>query len=60
MVRLSLEQALQLLAMVRWLARLFVEQQMAFALAAQCVELVTALRGPDADRAARALVALTA
>jgi hypothetical protein len=45
-------------AMVRWLGRLFSEKWMEFALAAQCVELVTALRGPEADRAARALVAL--
>ena len=44
--------------MVRWLGRLFTEKRLEFALAAQCVELVAALRGPDAERAARALDAL--
>jgi len=67
----TLEEALQLVvlyaeradpraerAMVRWLGRLFTEKQLGFALAAQCVELVAALRGPEAERAARALDAL--
>jgi len=67
----SLEEALQLVvlyaeqadpraerAMVRWLGRLFTEKRMQLALAAQCVELVAALRGPDAERAATALASL--
>jgi hypothetical protein len=67
----TLEEALQLVvlyaeqadpraerAMVRWLGRLFSEKRMELSLAAQCVELVGALRGPDAERAARALAAL--
>jgi hypothetical protein len=71
MGNVTLEEALQLVtlyceqadpraerAMVRWLGRLFSEKQLGFALAAQCVELVAALRGPEADRAARALDAL--
>jgi hypothetical protein len=45
-------------ALVRWLGRLFLEKPMAFALAARCVELVAELRGPEAERAARALDAL--
>ena len=45
-------------AMVRWLGRLFTEKRMEFALAAQCVELVAELRGPEAERAASALKAL--
>jgi hypothetical protein len=44
--------------MVRWLGRLFTEKQLGFALAAQCVELVAALRGPDAAGAARSLDAI--
>jgi hypothetical protein len=44
--------------MVRWLGRLFLEQPMAFSLAARCVELVAELRGPEAERAAGALAAL--
>jgi len=67
----TLEEALQLVvlyaeqadpradrAMVRWLGRLFVEKPMAFDLAARCLELVAALRGPDAERAATALDAV--
>lgn len=67
----TLEEALQLVvlyaeqgdpraerAMVRWLGRLFSEKRMEFALAARCVELVTELRGPEAERAATALEAL--
>ena len=63
MDRVSLEQALQLVAlyceqddpradraMVRWLSRLFAEKPLSFSLAAQCVELVGELRGPDAER----------
>ena len=71
MGRVTLEEALQLVvlyaeqadpraerAMVRWLGRLFTEKQLGFALAAQCVELVAALRGPEAERAADGLAAL--
>ena len=71
MGKVTLEEALQLVvlyaeqadpradrAMVRWLGRLFRERRMEFALAAQCVELVAALRGPEAERAAGALDAL--
>jgi hypothetical protein len=71
MGHVSLEQALQLVAlyceqddpraeraMVRWLSRLFAEKPLSFSLAAQCVDLVSELRGPDAERAARALDAL--
>ena len=71
MGKVTLEEALQLVAlyseqddlraeraMVKWLGRLFSEKQLGFALAAQCVELVAALRGPDAGRAAQALHAL--
>jgi len=67
----TLEEALQLVvlyaeqadpraerAMVRWLGRLFSEKRMELSLAAQCVELVGALRGPEAERAARAPGAL--
>ena len=46
--------------MVRWLGRLFTEKRMEFALAVRCVELVAELRGPDAQRAARAPGALVA
>jgi hypothetical protein len=45
-------------ARVRWLGRLFSEKRMELSLAAQCVELVGALRGPEAERAARAPGAL--
>jgi len=38
--------------------RLFSEKRMELSLAAQCVELVGALRGPEAERAARAPGAL--
>ena len=71
MSRVSLEDALALVvlyaeqgeprferAAVRWLGRLFLEQPMPFDLAARCVELVGELRGPEAERAARALEAL--
>jgi len=71
MGQVTLEEALQLVvlyaeradpraerAMVRWLGRLFLEQPMAFDLAATCVELVAALRGPEAERAADGLAAL--
>ena len=71
MGKVTLEEALQLVvlyaeqadpraerAMVRWLGRLFSEKRMEFALAAQCVELVAALRGPEAERSAVALSAL--
>jgi hypothetical protein len=72
MGKVTLEEALQLVvlyaeqadpraerAMVRWLGRLFTErQQLPFTLAAQCVELVAQLRGPEAERAARGLDAL--
>ena len=44
--------------MVRWLGRLFLEQPIAFALAARCVELVGEFRGPEAERAAGALASL--
>jgi len=67
----SLEEALQLVvlyveqddpragrASVKWLGRLFIEKRLEVALAAQCVELVAALRGPDSERAARGLAAL--
>ena len=38
--------------------RLLLEKPMAFALAATCLELVAALRGPEAERAAGALGSL--
>jgi hypothetical protein len=38
--------------MVGWLGRLLLEQPMAFALAARCVELAGELLGPEAERAA--------
>jgi hypothetical protein len=41
-----------------FLAGFFLRKPMAFALAAQCVELVAELRGPEAERAATALEAL--
>src|SRR3954470_10672977 len=69
--QVSLEQALQLTilyaeqgeerfdrAAVRWLGRLFLEKPMPISLAAQCVELVSQLRGPEAERVGRALGAL--
>jgi hypothetical protein len=69
----TLEEALQLVvlyaeqadpraerAMVKWLGRLFSEKRIEFALAARCVELIAELRGPEAERAARALSALVA
>ena len=40
------------------LGRLFLEQPMAFALAARCVELVGELRGPEGERAVDGLAAL--
>ena len=65
---LSLEQALALVvlyaegndpraerAIVRWLGRLFLEQPIAFDLAARCLELGAELRGPEAERSACAL-----
>jgi hypothetical protein len=71
MGRVSLKQALQLVAlyceqddpraeraMVRWLSRLFAEKPLSFSLAAQCVDLVSELRGPDAERTPRALEGL--
>ena len=42
-------------ALVKWLGRRFAEKRIEFAVAAQCVELVAALRGPGAERAARSL-----
>ena len=67
----TLEEALQLVvlyaeqadpraerAMVRWLGRLFLEHPMPFDLAVRCVELVSELRGPEAERAAGALATL--
>src|SRR4051812_46336446 len=72
MAQVSLEDALALVALyaeqgedrferaaVRWLGRLFLEKPMPFGLAAQCVELVGQLRGPEAERIARALEALS-
>jgi len=71
MTHVSLEDALALVvlyaeqgeprferAAVRWLGRLLLEKPMPFALAVRCVELVAALRGPGAERAAGALEAL--
>lgn len=71
MGKVALEEALQLVvlyaeqadpradrAAVKFLGRLFTEKRMELSLAAQCVQLVAALRGPDAERAARALAAL--
>lgn len=43
---------------MRWLGRLFAEKPLSFSLAAQCVELVGELRGPDAERAVRVLATL--
>ena len=73
MTQVSLEQALQLVilyaeqgeerfekAAVRWLGMLLLEKPMPISLAAQCVELVSQLRGPEAERVARALAALAA
>ena len=37
---------------------LLLEKPMPISLAAQCVELVSQLRGPEAERVARALAAL--
>lgn len=45
-------------AAVRWLGRLLLEKPMPLALTARCVELVAELRGPGAERAARALETL--
>jgi hypothetical protein len=45
-------------AAVRWLGMLLLERPMPISLAAQCVELVSELRGPEAERVARALKAL--
>ena len=42
----------------RWLGKLLTEKPMPIALAARCVELVAALRGPKAERAATALTSL--
>jgi hypothetical protein len=71
MAEMSLEDALALVvlygegqddkfekAAVRWLGRLLLKRPMPLALAAQCVELVSQLQGPEADRAATALGAL--
>ena len=68
---LSLEDALALVAFVRgserrqireaavrWLRKLLREKSMPLALAAQSIELVAQLRGPEAERAAGALEAL--
>ena len=72
MTEVSLQQALQLVilyaeqgeprfekAAVRWLGMLLLEKPMPISLAAQCVELVSQLRGPEADRVGKALGALT-
>lgn len=45
-------------AAVRWLGRLLLEKPMPISLAAQCVELVSQLRGPEAERVGKALGAL--
>jgi hypothetical protein len=71
MPRVSLEDALSLVvlyaeqgedrfekAAVRWLGRLFLEKPLPLPLAAQCVELVGQLRGPEAERIAKGLEAL--
>jgi len=43
---------------VRWLGKLLTERPMPIALAARSAELVSELRGPDAERAAHALESL--
>jgi hypothetical protein len=71
MTTLSLEDALALVVLyaeaeddkferagVRWLGRLLTSSPMPLSLAAQSVELVAQLRGPDAERVAGALGAL--
>ena len=45
-------------AAVRWLGMLLLEKPMPISLAAQCVELVSQLRGPEAERVGKALAAL--
>jgi hypothetical protein len=45
-------------AAVRWLGRLLLEKPMPLSLTAQCVELVSPLRGPEAERVGKALGAL--
>ena len=45
-------------AAVRWLGMLFLEKPLPISLAAQCVELVSQLRAPEAERVAKALGAL--
>ena len=46
------------LAMVRWLGRQLLEKPIAFDLANRCLELVSELRGPEAEPAADGLSAL--
>ena len=71
MSEVSLEQALQLVilyaeqneprferAAVRWLGMLLLEKPIPINLAAQCVELVSQLRGAEAERVGKALAAL--
>ncbi len=45
-------------AAVRWLGRLLLEKPMPLSLAVRCGELVSELRGPSAESAAKALGAL--